>query len=200
MSKKEVFIVPGTGSKLDSRESVIEKLDNDERFILAQHPTLEQDIVLTILSRPPESKERQIAVETLSRLRAVRDALQDENTPAWKAAALGMRYQDMVNIYRQPLVKSATGKAHRGTAPTRKADDELALVVLKVLRDHGLTWEQAQDELAAASADLDVIAGVEIDKRADGLGYLFRQRSDNGPDLEQSFALSTLRNKWAKAK
>ena len=94
-----VFVVADGGRKLDTEAELFKELDADEAKLLKQHPNIENDVWREFLRFDPESAREQIAVQTLDKLRVLRDALKDPDTPAWKAApdrALNLRSQPML--------------------------------------------------------------------------------------------------------
>ncbi len=103
MKIRDRYIVADGGRKLDTEADLFKSLDADEADLLKQHPHIDNDVWRGFLRFIPESAREQIAVQTFDRLRVLRDALQNTETPAWKAAVLAIKYQDMLMIYRQPI-------------------------------------------------------------------------------------------------
>lgn len=192
MSKREVFIVAEDGVKLDSEGDVFAKLDSDEAFLLEQHPEINEVSWRVRISVKPGMQRERIAVITLDRLRALRDALQDTDTPAWEAAALGIKYQEMVTIYRQPVTASAKGKAHRTGARGREPTDDLAMLVLRNLGD------MSTKEKLKLLEERDKIAGVHVRSTgpANKRRWFFERKDRQGKIVSsEDYAESTLVSK-----
>lgn len=191
MSKREVFIVADGSQWPDTKAGLLDRLDADEADLLKQHPHIENDIWRAFLRFDPESAREQIAIQTLDKLRVLRDALKDSDTPAWKAAALGIAYQDLITIYRQPVTQSATGRANADKKTAPKPKDELTVHVLRHLRSQGKTWKETLRALESAASNESKIADIEIEY--DGNRFFFSDHEK--PDQVEDYTASTLQTK-----
>lgn len=197
--KREVFLVADAevGRFPDTEAGLLDRLAHDERYILEHHPhaaTQSWRALAKVGGKPRDG----IAAHMIERLYELRDALGDPSTPVWKAARLGISYQNLVMVYRQPLNQKNVGAVVRKGQPGRRANDELCMAVLRALKGSGLGPDQAVDRMRELSGDWEKIADVEID--FDAGSFIFRQRRDNLPDREESFSEATIRrHKWSKA-
>jgi hypothetical protein len=202
--KKSVFIVAADGSKLDTEADLFAKLDSDEAFLIKKHPDIDKLGWRVYVDSSPDLKQDYFAIKAIDRLRALRDALQDLDTPTWRVAALAIEYQNLLMIYRQPVTYSAVGKFTRQGQLGRIAEDTLCMSVLSALRAEGLTFNDAICDMQSASADLLEIVGVELDysekTKTKSERFRFKRPVEGGPNKIENFAVSTLKNKWSKAK
>jgi hypothetical protein len=166
-------------------------MDQEESVLRKRHPCIDDELWRAIVrhDRNPERVAAQMAADLYDRIQRLRAALQDPETPAWKAAALGIAYQDMVQINLGPHNASTLGKIHGGDKRPRRARDELCLRVMRSLkRDRGLTWPEAFAALESAALNGNMINRVEIEQ--DGDCWKFSKK-----DQAERFKTSTLRVK-----
>jgi len=195
--KRDVFIVADGGRKLDTEADLFKGLDDDEAKLLKQHPNIENDVWRAFLRFDPESAREQIAVQTLDKLRVLRDALKDPDTPAWEVTALGIAYQDLIMIYRQRENATAIGKVYSKRSRAREAQDELTVRVLRHLRSQDKTWKKTLRALESAAKNETKIADVEIEY--DGGRFFFSRHGES--DQVEDFKVSTLQyKKFLKAR
>lgn len=159
---KPVVIVAADGAKLNTEADLFAKLDQDEEFLLKKHPLIDDDIWRDLVA--PQNVQDKLAVTTIDRLRALRDALQKRDTPAWQVAALAISYQNMVMIYWEPVVQTKVDSVNASRrARTRAAKyAELASLAIKLFQEQG--W----DSMRAASKSPDL--QNPINSLADELG------------------------------
>jgi hypothetical protein len=197
MSKREVFIVADDGWQLKSEKELRDFLDTAEKLLLKDHPGIDNTLIQGIIRAGGTERDR-LALMVLERLRILRDTLNEPDTPAWQAAALGIRFQDLAMIYRQPITASAKGRAHRKGAAGRKAKDEPVMRVFRNLRD--LSPAEALEAMRVRQKISDVYVystGTGKKRR-----WFFESRDRQGKILSSvDYAESTLKSKkFRKAK
>ena len=201
--KKPVFIVAEDPHVMETEADVLAKLDQDEEFLLRKHPRIDDDTWRLIVSSFPGHGKDQLAIETLDRLRLVREGLQDPTTPAWRVAAVAMSFQDRLKDYWQQVIPTALGRVYADRKAPRQVNDELCVRVLCHLRGRlrgkDKTWKKTLQALEVAASNESKIADVEIEQ--DGNKFIFTLEHDDNSATVEDFKVSTLEcKKFNKAR
>lgn len=140
--KRQIFVVakPGTGRAINNEADLLASLAADYRALLAEFPMRDKAWQIHVQSGNQTERE-EIAWGLLHRNRELVAALRD-GVPAWEAAHLGMRYQDLLKIYLGPRAASFVGRAYRKGQKGRKPNHELPSRVLKALKGSDMSWKE----------------------------------------------------------
>jgi len=194
--KREVFLVANAevGRFPDTEAGLLDRLAHDERYILEHHPHAAAQSWRALAKVGGKPRDG-IAAHMIERLYELRDALGDPSTPVWKAARLGISYQNLVMVYRQPLNQKNVGAVVRKGQPGRAPNHDLPLRVLKALKGSGMTWKEILRRFDREPAVGDIVVSKGAPTRK-GRRWIFTEKSRAGKILSSvEYAESTLETK-----
>jgi hypothetical protein len=142
--KREIFLVPveAKGGRFPETEAgLLARLESDEQFLLRHHPHAASQPWRFMISMDGSNPRDCIAAELYDRLIELRELLAEPQTPAWLAAHAGIKYQNLVMIYRQPNNASARGRlsGKEGNKTKQEIALELSSWLAKWLKARGWT-------------------------------------------------------------